>query len=66
MKGTHWKCRLERTKDERWIMQMCCEECPDMNMFDSFKEGVEKEVDHPLFGGKAKVIKGRKCTMYAQ
>ena len=29
---------------------------PEMNTVDSFQEGVETEVDSPLFGGKAKVL----------
>ncbi len=54
MNGTHWKMRLEKC-DDRWVGMICCEECSEMNNLDSFTEGVDKEIDHPLFGGKATV-----------
>ena len=31
------------------------QELPHLNMLDVMTEGVEKCVDHPMFGGKAKV-----------
>jgi hypothetical protein len=34
---------------------MICKELPHLNYLDVITEGVEKCVDSPLFGGKAKV-----------
>lgn len=53
--GSHWKMRVEKV-DGKWVGAICCEEMPEMNNIDSFSEGVEKCMDHPLFGGKAKMI----------
>jgi hypothetical protein len=38
-----------------WGGQVTCAEYPEFNCVESFPDGVEKVVDHPLFGGKAKV-----------
>jgi hypothetical protein len=40
---------------ELWGIHVTCQELPIMNVMDSFKEGVEKMIPHPLVGGKATV-----------
>jgi hypothetical protein len=38
-----------------WAGHLTCREIPEWNNLDIFTEGVEKNVDHPVYGGKAKV-----------
>jgi hypothetical protein len=38
-----------------WGVHITCKEDPHQNSMDSIAEGVEKCVDNPMFGGKAKV-----------
>lgn len=55
--GSHWTFKFGQPEGESnkrvWWIQ--CEEVPEMNMLDSGTEGVEKTMDHPLCGGKAKL-----------
>ena len=39
-----------------YYAHITCDELPEMNDLDSFHEGQEKNMDHPLVGGKATVI----------
>ena len=52
--GSHWTMKV-------WVDgtayggHVICQEFPQYNYLEVFNEAVEKEVNHPLFGGKAKV-----------
>ena len=52
--GSHWTLKVWNDGN-LWGGHMTCREHPAFNCFDVVAEGVEKTVDHPLFGGKAKV-----------
>lgn len=56
MKGTHWTLSLEWV-DGKVVANMTCKEIPELSSLDTYTEGVEKDVDHPIFGGKGKVSK---------
>ena len=34
---------------------LMCQEYPEYNFLDVFYEGIEKDVNHPVFGGKSMV-----------
>ena len=55
MKGTHWKSRVEKVGEGTYVGCITCEECSAMNSVETFKEGTPKEIDHPLWGGKATI-----------
>ena len=55
LKGTHWTMRLNFVGGNKILTVVECLEMPEMNMIDTFEEGVIKEVDHPMLGGKGKV-----------
>lgn len=52
--GSHWTLKV--WKDAHiWGFYLTCRELPHLNILETFLDGVEKAVDHPMFGGKAKV-----------
>ena len=54
LKGTHWTTTIT-FENGAFVSDSKCQEKPEMNVIDNFVEGVEKEFDHPMVGGKAKV-----------
>lgn len=52
--GSHWTMKVWKDGN-LWGGHMTCRENPAYNCLETFVDGVEKTVDHPLFGGKAKV-----------
>ncbi len=52
--GSHWTMKVWNDGTQ-WGGHMTCKELPHLNYLDVITEGVEKCVDSPLFGGKAKV-----------
>ena len=52
--GSHWSLRIWRD-GELWCCSFMCREIPELGAFEAVTDGVEKTVDHYLFGGKAKV-----------
>ena len=53
--GTHWTMKVGMPEPGKIIGWICCDEMPEMNSLQTYCEGVEQEIDHPYFGGKAKV-----------
>jgi len=51
---SHWTMKVWNDGN-LWGGQVTCAEYPEFNCVESFPDGVEKVVDHPLFGGKAKI-----------
>lgn len=52
LSGSHWTMRIWRESSTSWGSQLSCLEHPEMNSLEILVEGVEKFIDHPLFGGK--------------
>jgi hypothetical protein len=53
--GSHWTIKVW-SDGNLWGGHMTCKEHPELNSLEVFNLGVEKSVDHPIFGGKAKVV----------
>ena len=54
MMGSHWTLKV--WKDAHiWGFYLTCRELPHLNILETFQDGVEKNVEHPMFCGKAKV-----------
>jgi hypothetical protein len=53
--GTHWTMKVWQDGDA-WGGHVFCHEDPKFNCVEVFTDGVEKSVDHPMFGGKAQVL----------
>jgi len=51
--GSHWTMKVW-SDGNLWGGHMTCMEHPEFNCFEVMTLGVEKTVDHPVFGGKAK------------
>ena len=54
MIGTNWTMKIW-SDYQIWGSYLTCRELTGLNILVTFLEGVEKAVDHPMFGGKAKV-----------
>ena len=54
MMGSHWTLKVWKDANI-WGFYLTCRELPLLNILETFLDGIEKEVDHPMFGGKAKV-----------
>ena len=52
--GTHWTMKVWNDGNQ-WGGHLTCQEVPSLNCLEVFTDGVEKSVDHPIFGGKATV-----------
>ena len=46
---------ITKLESNKYIGFLSCEECPSFNSLETMTEGQELDVDHPLYGGKAKV-----------
>jgi hypothetical protein len=55
--GSQWTLKVWNDKDI-WGLYLRCREIPRLNLWNSFVDGVEKRMDHPLFGGSCKVRLG--------
>lgn len=53
--GSHWTMKIWKDGNV-WGAHVTCKEHPHLNSLDAIAEGVEKCVDTPMFGGKAKVV----------
>ena len=54
MVGSHWTMKLWKD-GSLWGGHITCQEHPHFNSLETLTEGVEKSVDGPMWGGKAKV-----------
>ncbi len=52
--GTHWAVKVWRDGNI-WGAHFTCQELPHLNSLSAAAEGVEKCIDEPIAGGKAKV-----------
>jgi hypothetical protein len=52
--GSHWTMKVWNVGNV-WGGHVTCQEHPEFNCLEMFTDGVEKAVDNPLYGGKAKV-----------
>ena len=52
--GSHWRMKVWR-EGSKWGCHFTCQELPHLNSLELTSEGVEKCIDNPLAGGKAKV-----------
>lgn len=51
-----WYTKISTLEDGKtMVMTMKCDKMPEVNTVESFVEGVEQDLDSPLFMGKAKV-----------
>ena len=52
--GTHWTLSISFVEGNL-VVYFKCDEMPELNLLDTYTEGVEKQMNHAMFGGKATV-----------
>ncbi len=53
--NTHWTMRIWQEEDKSWGCLFTCKELPHLSIMENVREGMEQNISHPLFGGKAMV-----------
>ena len=53
--GSQWTLKIWKDEDDIWGCYLRCRELPHLNIGNSFVEGTEKKLKHPMFGGTCKV-----------